>query len=215
MNNFKLKFIVLTLLIPFSYANAFALLEGGVLASFNSTKFTEKTTTSTVTHDSTFDPGIGFEGRLGFKFFLFSFSANALMDYESSRMSYSSNNGSILSTQSYSNTRRRIAYGPRVMAHIPMGLRIIGEYFINVSDTITYAKPKTINPFKKDDYIRGHGWGAGLGYELSFFYIDAVYREFIFNKGSLQGSPVILSNDTYSKISTSGIYLSAGLGLSF
>ncbi|EQC44995.1 hypothetical protein M899_0503 [Bacteriovorax sp. BSW11_IV] len=209
-----MKTIIFMLLLIPSLAHALLVGELGLMTSFTSTDFTE-TSATPGKHSGSFSPGIGFEGRFGFEFPIVTLGAIGLIDWESSLTRYQPDNKTLFSSTTYSNTRRRIAFGPTAMATLPFfNLRLVGEYFIHVQDTFTYAKPKGENPFSEKDEIKGDGYGVGIGYKMLGFYFQATYRKFVYKKGKIGGSSTAdLPSSSYSKIDTSGMYLSIGVSI--
>lgn len=210
---FKMKYLLLFLLILPTVSNAQLLLEGGVNTFFSSTSFSETSNSTTIKHSSTFvDPGIGLEGRLGIKLPFVSIGILGLLDWQSSSTKYQPANTGILSSSTYSNTRRRFAYGPTILGHIPgTPIRIAAEYLLKVKDNFIYASPKGANPFADNDSLTGTGWGLGVGYEFSVFYAQATYRKYNFNKGKFRGNDVDLPSNVYSKVITDGMFVSFGM----
>lgn len=203
-------FLLLTFFAP-TVSYAFLMFEAGGLATFTSSKQTETSNSITINHGNFIDPGVGFETRAGIHLPMISLGALSFINWESSLMNYKPVNQGVLATASYSNTKRRIAYGPTAIIHLPGGWRLAGEYLTNVTDNFTYAKPKSVNPYRNNDYLKGAGWGIGIGYELAIFFGQATFRKITFDKAKMRGINTDLPSTSFSKLDTSGIFFSFGL----
>ena len=85
--------------------------------------------------------------RVGIRLPFASVGMLGFINWESTLIKYQPAKQSIFASTTYSNTRRRLAYGPTIVGNIPgTGIRLAAEYIMNV------------NPFADDDYLKEKGW---------------------------------------------------------
>lgn len=208
-----LFFSLITLTIIPNISWGFFLFEAGGLLSATTSKMRETASPVDINHESTFfDPGLGLEGRLGFSLPLINIAAIGLVEWEATRTSYRPDNTALTGTTTYANDIRRQAAGGTVQIKIA-SWRIAGEYFPMAQQVYNYSKSKSANPFSDGDTIYGDGYGLGLGYQALKMYLQFTYRRFIFNEGKLSKNNNGIGQGNFSKLTTQGLFLSAGLSL--
>ncbi|MBT3235731.1 MAG: hypothetical protein HN353_07255 [Bdellovibrionales bacterium] len=85
---------------------------------------------------------------------------------------------------------------------LPVGLKVWGEIYSQVSWDFHYAEPKLANPFSKDDRLEGEGFAVGVGYRDLGFSFELVYRQLVFDLLTTSAGVQAFPNGFYSKFTT-------------
>jgi len=79
-------------------------------------------------------------------------------------------------------------------------MKVVGEYYPSVQNTVSYSDDKSQNPFRKNDKLKATGYGLGIGYSFaSGFNMAVLYRILTYKNVEMNGTAVTLPNSQYTE----------------
>lgn len=114
----------------------------------------------------------------------------------------------------YNFQTNRLVLGTRFS--IPLGgevFQLVAEYLPLIEAKTIYSDEKTENPFRKNDVLKGNGFGGGVCFLMRPLIISAIFRQVTYNNVQTNGTSRTLPDSLYSTLTSQEV---AGLiGIAF